>query len=588
MEEMFQNVNPGLSRRFPIASGFEFADFSDKELQEIFNFKLKGQGYQTNAQGRAVVMEMLQRAKNRPNFGNAGEIDIILDRTKARHQRRFTKEAAAGGRGQKPNNLLEPQDFDENFDRAQRSETNVRKLFEGTVGSDQVVTMLEEYQETVRTFKELEMDPKENIPFNFLFRGPPGTGKTTTARKMGQVFYDMGFLATPEVVECSSADMVAQYVGQTAPKVLSLLDKALGRVLFIDEAYRLAEGHFAQEAVDSLVDAVTKERYHKKLVIILAGYENDINRLMSVNTGLSSRFPDVIDFHSLNPEECVALLLNLLNRQKYGLKTRGKELDLACLERPTRDFKSSLLRSFADLIAQDNWASARDVQNLNKKIYNKLLRRKEQLARGTLILDQPLVKEELQAMFNERASRAKASSSAAAHKSVEDTLRDMFPSPQAAPPPQAPVMSTSTAIETRTETAEVPPPVEEEEDVDDAEPQPQVPQLTSKWDHLRDAGVSDAVWNQLVADRLAEERREAEYQKLVEEAKKASAAAREKIVRRLLEEERKRKMEEEMRKKLAANGVCPMGFDWIKQDNGYRCAGGSHFMSNEELEKLSK
>src|SRR6266480_1793477 len=120
-------------------------------------------------------------------------------------------------------------------------------------GIGQILEMLEGYQETVRIMKAMDIeDVKENIPFNFLFRGPPGTGKTTTAKKMGKVFYDMGFLSKAEVVECSATDLIGQYVGQTGPKVQQLLDNALGKVLFIDEAYRLAGGHFAQEAMDEL------------------------------------------------------------------------------------------------------------------------------------------------------------------------------------------------------------------------------------------------------------------------------------------------------------------------------------------------
>ena len=100
--------------------------------------------------------------------------------------------------------------------------------------------------------KSLDFNVKENIPFNFLFRGPPGTSITITARKMGNVFYDMGFLATAELIDVSATDLVAQYIGQTGPKVQQLLDKALGKVLFIDEAFRLGEGHFAKEAMDEL------------------------------------------------------------------------------------------------------------------------------------------------------------------------------------------------------------------------------------------------------------------------------------------------------------------------------------------------
>jgi AAA+ superfamily predicted ATPase len=104
----------------------------------------------------------------------------------------------------------------------------------------------------------------------------------------------MGILSSAEVVECSASDMVGQYVGHTGPKTQKLLEKALGKVLFIDEAYRLGEGHFAAEAVNELVDLITKPQFANKIVIILAGYDHDMNKLMAVNPGLSSRFPEEV------------------------------------------------------------------------------------------------------------------------------------------------------------------------------------------------------------------------------------------------------------------------------------------------------
>ncbi|KAH6848029.1 P-loop containing nucleoside triphosphate hydrolase protein [Chaetomium sp. MPI-CAGE-AT-0009] len=570
MEEMFQNVNPGLSRRFPIASGFNFEDFSNEELRRIFDLRIKEQGYEVTDQAANVAMEMLNRARNRPNFGNAGEINILLDATKARHQSRYSKKLA------KSASLLEAVDFDEDFDRASRAETNVQKLFESTVGSEQIVSLLQGYQDTVRTMKSLDMDPKENIPFNFLFRGPPGTGKTTTAKKMGKVFFDMGFLATAEVVECSATDLIGQYVGQTGPKVQQLFDKALGKVLFVDEAYRLAEGHFAKEAMDEIVDSVTKDRYFKKLIIILAGYEADINRLMSVNTGLTSRFPEVIDFRALTPEECMTLMLQLLQKQKTILKEKHKEFDIFCLKVPTHRFRKDLLQTFRDLAAQDNWASARDVQALSKSIFNQTLRDKDGLARGTLVLTESVITGELQAMLKERASR---SSSAKQPPTLD--LHDLLQqtSPQA-PPPTPPQFSTTTSTsQTTTSTSQTtapPPPAPEEPPSGDNNNNPPPTKLATHPKPTptttttnppaqtptpkRDAGVSDAIWEQLQRDQRAAEAREAEYRKLKQAAREASDAARDAIVKRLLEEEARKRREEEARRKLKEMGLCPMGF----------------------------
>ncbi|KAM7215771.1 helicase required for RNAi-mediated heterochromatin assembly 1 [Rhypophila decipiens] len=574
METMFQNVNPGLQRRFPTSSAFHFDDFSDDELRIIFDKKVKEQGYCVTDQAAGVAMEMLKRARNRPNFGNGGEIDILLDSAKARHQSRYSKGLA------KSDAVLEAKDFDEDFDRAERSETNVKKLFEGTVGQEQTIALLQGFQETVRTFKDLDMDPKENIPFNFLFRGPPGTGKTTTAKKMGKVFYDMGFLATAEVVECSATDLIGMYVGQTGPKVQQVLDKALGRVLFVDEAYRLAEGHFAKEAMDEIVDSVTKEKYYKRLIIILAGYEADINRLMSVNPGLTSRFPTVVDFRPLNSKECIALLHQLLQRQKAQIRSKGKDIDLTCLEKPTDMFQNSMVDQFTRLCVQDNWASARDVQSIAKDVFNGLLRCKEDLRKGLLVLKESSILGVLQSMLSERQSRAKSTASASIASQVHEALRTQLVDP----PVQTPTTTTTetrTILETNKDEEAVPEEtIEAEKETVRVDPS----ELTGMG--TRDAGVSDAVWEQLLRDRKAEQEKEEEYQKLKEESRKASGAARDKIVKRLIEKEIQRKLEEEMKKKLMMMGQCPVGYAWIKQASGYRCAGGSHYMSDKDVERL--
>ncbi|KAL1838403.1 hypothetical protein VTJ49DRAFT_2687 [Mycothermus thermophilus] len=562
MEKMFQNVNPGLSRRFPIASGFTFEDFTDDQLRKILDMKIKKQGYEATDQATNVAMEMLMRARNRPNFGNAGEVDILLDTAKSRHQTRFAKGEA------KSASLLEARDFDEDFDRAERTETNVRKLFEGTVGSEQVVSLLEGYQQTVRTMKALELDPKEDIPFNFLFRGPPGTGKTTTARKMGKVFYDMGFLASAEVVECSAADLIGQYVGQTGPKVQQLLEKALGRVLFVDEAYRLAEGHFAREAMDEIVDCVTKDRYFKKLVIIFAGYEDHINRLMSQNPGLTSRFPEVIDFQPLTAQECMSLLLKLLLQKQKGrlVSKSGISLDLSCLEAPSGAFERSLIDKFTALAAQDNWASARDVQTIANGIFKRVVSDQEAVAKRRLVLTENAVTGELDKMLSERASRA-ASTGKTLLPHFTEFLQQQIASPEQAqrhaPPADSPILAAQTAPPPPTEetTKEAPPPTGI---ATRTKPAPPIEQSTDRT-AIRDAGVSDEVWEQLQRDKQAALKREAEVRRLKDEARKASDAAREEILRRLIEEEERRLREEEAREKLKRMGKCPMGYEWIRQ-----------------------
>ena len=189
MEEMFQNMNPGLSRRFPLSSALTFQDFDKSELENILGLKLKQQGFTVTDAAKEVVLNILDRARNRANFGNGGEIDILLNEAKSRHQKRLTANKS------KLVSVLEPLDFDENYDRQSRAERKVAELFKGTIVCEHLVSLLQGYHQTARSTRDLGLDPKGHIPFNFLFRGPPGTGKSTTARKMGQVFYDAGFLA---------------------------------------------------------------------------------------------------------------------------------------------------------------------------------------------------------------------------------------------------------------------------------------------------------------------------------------------------------------------------------------------------------
>lgn len=133
---------------------------------------------------------------------------------------------------------------------------------------------------------------------------------------MGRVYYDMGFLSTHEVIECSASDLIGQYVGQTGPKTKEQLDRALGKVLFVDEAYRLAEGQYATEAVNELIYLLTTPRYDGKMVVILAGYTQDMNKLMAVRPALSGLFPDEITFHNITPLDCVTLLGRELKLKK--------------------------------------------------------------------------------------------------------------------------------------------------------------------------------------------------------------------------------------------------------------------------------
>ncbi|KAI9856280.1 MAG: hypothetical protein M1824_005494 [Vezdaea acicularis] len=597
MEKMFQNVNPGLSRRFPIDSGFLFEDFTDDQLQSVLALKLDQQGFECTDQAKVVARDMLSRARNRPHFGNAGEVDILLDKAKLRHQKRVSSGKS------KSADTLEAPDFDEDFDRGERASTNIHKLFEGVIGCDSIITQLEGYQNTAARSKKIGMDPRELIPFNFLFRGPPGTGKTTTARRMGKVYYDMGFLATAEVVECSATDLVGQYVGQTGPKTQNILEKALGKVLFIDEAYRLAEGHFATEAMDEIVDCLTKPKFAQKLVTILAGYDADINRLMSINPGLTSRFPETIIFKHLSPEDCLSLFIKLLKQKKH--------LDTAILKQPSADLRKRLIMYFEELVRLPSWGNARDIESLVKHIFRTIL----SSAKGPvedLRLDGDVIFKSFQSMISERAHRGNNISGGRPFLTT-DSPQNIRKSESTKPP------ETHTTVLSSLETSR-----------NDPHPQQRPESERVPEEVPRDSGISDAVWQELQLDKCAakdrERKSELDYKQVLEQQKELAelsmkdAQAEKKVqlaienavndeAKRRHEEERlrllterrayekeleelerrrkaaeeKKRKEAQVQTKLRQMGVCPVGYRWIKQHSGYRCAGGSHFVSKTQL-----
>ncbi|TFK32805.1 P-loop containing nucleoside triphosphate hydrolase protein [Crucibulum laeve] len=356
MMNMFQNVNAGLTRRFKIEDAFNFEDFSESELLQILNFKLKEQNLAATDDAKAVAMEVLNRNRMRPNFGNAGEVENLLGKAKGLWLSRFHQVAAQD----RPTNIVfEPQDFDTAFNRA--SHASIADLFSDIVGHDDVKRKITEYQQIANTCKARKVDPRERIPTNFVFKGPPGTGKTTIARKMGQVYFDMGILSTRDVIECSASDLVGEYVGHTGPKTRKLFEKALGKVLFIDEAYRLGEGRFAQEAVDELVGLLTHESFKSKVIVILAGYDEDMNKLLSVNSGLSSRFPNDIIFHNMEPAGCLEVLRKQLQKNNVCLDDLADASSAGYHE---------MTRLVKDLTSLPGWGNARDMVTLSTNMIN--------------------------------------------------------------------------------------------------------------------------------------------------------------------------------------------------------------------------
>jgi stage V sporulation protein K len=214
----------------------------------------------------------------------------------------------------------------------------------------------------------LEVTP---AALHMVFRGPPGTGKTTVARALGQALAAMGALERGHLVEVERADLVGEYVGHTAQRTREAIHRALGGVLFIDEAYALARGgdkDFGREAIDTLVRQMEEER--ERLVVVLAGYPDEMDALLATNPGLASRIPIRLDFPEYTPTELVAIARDMYRRRGYALSAEAE-----------RRLPGLAVRALA--AEGDSRGNARSVRNLVERSLRRHARRVlDRLARG--------------------------------------------------------------------------------------------------------------------------------------------------------------------------------------------------------------
>jgi len=160
--------------------------------------------------------------------------------------------------------------------------------------------------------------PTASVTNHCVFTGNPGTGKTTVARIVARIYHEMGVMKTDKVIETDRAGLVAEYIGHTAPKTNKVIDEALDGILFIDEAYTLANGgekDFGREAIDTLLKRMEDDR--DRLIVIVAGYTDEMKKFIDANPGLQSRFTRYIEFPDYSAEELVQIFLHMAEKEKY-------------------------------------------------------------------------------------------------------------------------------------------------------------------------------------------------------------------------------------------------------------------------------
>jgi AAA+ superfamily predicted ATPase len=249
---------------------------------------------------------------------------------------------------------------------AERTEEDIRRevLQEALIELDSLIGMNMLKIEVKKFLADIQMRKKkeqfgiqsDNSTLHMVFEGPPGTGKTTVARIMGQILYGVGYLETGELHECDRGDLIGEYVGQTAPKVKQIFSDARGGVIFIDEAYSLTpkEGNgFENEAIDTIVKLMEDNR--KDTVVIFAGYTNEMRIFLDSNPGLKSRIPFTFTFTPYSSSELYEILMTMLEKNRYTVSPDCVEYLKNCIyelspylkksnAREIRNFKEALIK----------------------------------------------------------------------------------------------------------------------------------------------------------------------------------------------------------------------------------------------------
>lgn len=220
----------------------------------------------------------------------------------------------------------------------------------------------------VQEMRKAQGLPVSNVSMHMIFTGNPGTGKTTIARLVSKYLKAIGVLSGGQLVEVSRADLVGKYVGHTAPLTMQVIKSAIGGVLFIDEAYSLYRGKddsFGLEAIDTLVKGMEDNR--DDLIVILAGYTREMETFLTANSGLQSRFPNIIEFPDYSGEE-------LQKIAEINATSRGYRL--------SEDAKAALLDYFCVIQAMDDRSSGNG--RLARNVIESAI-----LAQSRRVLDQP-------------------------------------------------------------------------------------------------------------------------------------------------------------------------------------------------------
>ena len=361
----FIDTNPGLKSRF--TQTIHFDDYKPEELTEIFLNLAKDKSFTIDDDTRAAIHRQFEQLYLRrdKNFGNAREARRIFNEAVERQSQRLVKLMNDPGFQESDMYSLTKEDLPMAQNEAARPLDEVLNELDEFIGMRSVKNSIRRLAVQSMFMKQraaMGAGKVQQMAMNFILTGNPGTGKTSIARKMGEILQSMDILPTSRVIEASRATLVGKYMGETPKIVNSMCDKAMGGILFIDEAYTLSDGgdQYGKEAIDTLMKRMEDDR--GKFVVIAAGYKDKMDEFLQMNAGLASRFTHKLHIEDYNEDELLAIFKQMAQKDQYTLS-------------PTAEFKA--LDTIYKMVISKNesWGNAREMRNLLDSTIQKLSER---------------------------------------------------------------------------------------------------------------------------------------------------------------------------------------------------------------------